>query len=64
MDLKKESRIFISLLALAPTAVGILIITNGEGVLYGLLLAVIGLAIILGLGQPWKWFQKNDKAKK
>lgn len=63
MDLKTESRIIVSALAIIPGAAGIFVVIGGEGVAYGWLLIILSLVILVWLWQPWKWFQKKDKPR-
>ena len=59
MDVKTESKILLTALALAPTAAGILLAATGESVLGGLLLTLLGVVVLILIWQPWKWFSKK-----
>ena len=58
MDVKKESKLILTALTLAPIGGGIVLVIQGEGAAYGWLLVVLSLIFLVWLWQPWKWFQK------
>ena len=59
MDVKTESKILLTALAIAPTVGGILLIVTGEAVAFGVVALVIGFGVMILIWQPWKWFGKK-----
>jgi hypothetical protein len=61
MDVKKESKLILTALTLAPIGGGIVLVIQGEGAAYGWLLIILSLIFLVWLWQPWKWFQEKDE---
>lgn len=59
MNVKKESKILLTALAVFPIILGIVLVASGESVLGGLLLFLLFLILVVLL-----WLPRNRSAKK
>ena len=63
MDVKTESKLLLSALLLLPFTAGLVMIIGGAYGIFGPVILLIGLAGLLWLWIPRKWFRKEDKQK-
>lgn len=61
MDVKKESKLILTALTLAPIGAGIVLVIQDVGAAYGWLLIALSIIFLVWLWQPWRWFQPKDE---
>lgn len=64
MDVKTESKLILSALLLLPLGAGVVMIISDAWGIYPYIAFFIGLAGLLYLWVPRKWFGRDDKGKK
>jgi hypothetical protein len=63
VNVKTESKLLLSALAVAPGGAGIVLVASGEAVPYGWLLIGLSLIFLIWLWKPWEWFRRSSDHK-